>query len=191
MSNWIKGLFQSEDTDNIEKTEETKTFEYPRNQKLGLTENEYKFLVALVDNGNRKFIFQPENIKYRDEALEIAISNCDYLRIDYKILTFKKLYGFTLDEIIRNRRKKKKLSSCAICGVLRRKAINYAGRLVNADKIATAHTLDDEVQTILLNLFHGDINRLTKGGPVSMVVNQCFIQKVKPFCEILEKESAL
>lgn len=129
--------------------------------------------------------------KYRDEALAIAISNCKYLKIDYKIVTFKELYGYTLDEIIKNRKKKEKLSSCAFCGVLRRKAINYAARLVNANKIATAHTLDDEVQTILLNIFHGDLNRLAKGKPASEIAHPCFIQKVKPFCEILEKESAL
>jgi uncharacterized protein (TIGR00269 family) len=150
--------------------------------KIQKKRSKSRIIAIIIDEGIEK---------YRDEALEIAISNCNYLRIQYKIITFKKLYGFTLDEIIRKKGKKKKLSSCAICGVLRRKAINYAGRLVNANKIATAHTLDDEVQTILLNLFHGDLNRLIKGSPVSGVVNRCFIQKVKPFCEILEKESAL
>jgi uncharacterized protein (TIGR00269 family) len=128
---------------------------------------------------------------YRDEALAIAVSNCDNLKIDYKIVSFKDLYGLTLDEIILKRKKNEKQSSCAFCGVLRRKAINYAARLVKADKIATGHTLDDEVQTILLNIFHGDISRLTKGNPVSEIVHPCFVQKVKPFCEILERESAL
>jgi uncharacterized protein (TIGR00269 family) len=128
---------------------------------------------------------------YRDEALQIAISNCNELRIDYQIISFKDLYGFTLDEIISRRKKNEKQSSCAFCGVLRRKAINYGARLVKANKIATGHTLDDEVQTILLNIFHGDLSRLTKGKPVSEVVHPCFVQKIKPFCEVLERESAL
>jgi uncharacterized protein (TIGR00269 family) len=128
---------------------------------------------------------------YREEALEIAVSNCNKLKIDYKIVSFKNLYGLTLDEIISRRGENEKKSSCAFCGVFRRKAINYAARLVNADKIVTAHTLDDEVQTILLNIFHGDITRLSKGSPISEIVHPCFIQKVKPFCEILERESAL
>jgi uncharacterized protein (TIGR00269 family) len=128
---------------------------------------------------------------YRDEALEIAISNCTQLGIKHKIVSFKDLYGFTLDEIISRRKKDKTQSSCAFCGVLRRKAINYAARLVKADKIATGHTLDDEVQTVLMNIFHGDLTRLTKGSPVSEVVHSCFVQKVKPFCEVLERESAL
>jgi CheY-like chemotaxis protein/Zn finger protein HypA/HybF involved in hydrogenase expression len=68
MSNWIKGLFQSEDTDNIEETEEIiENLERPK--KLGLTRDEYKFLVVLVDNGFKEFLFQPDNLEYRDEAL--------------------------------------------------------------------------------------------------------------------------
>jgi uncharacterized protein (TIGR00269 family) len=66
-----------------------------------------------------------------------------------------------------------------------------AARAVGADKIATAHTLDDEVQTVLLNIFRGDILRLAKEKPVTDEVHPRFVRKVKPFCEIPEKESAL
>lgn len=139
-------------------------------------------IAVIVDEGIQE---------YRDEALKIAISNCKQLRVDYKIVSFVDLYGLTLDEIISRRKSNDKLSSCAFCGVLRRKAINYAARLVNASKVATGHTLDDEVQTILLNIFHGDSSKLIKGSPVSDAIHPCFVQKVKPLCEIPEKESAL
>lgn len=84
-----------------------------------------------------------EGIKgYRDEALEIAASNCRKLEIPHHIVSFKELYGFTLDEMIFRAREKgqTELTACAYCGVLRRKAINNGARQVNADKIATAHT---------------------------------------------------
>jgi len=133
-----------------------------------------------------------EGIKdYRDEALKIAISNCKQLGVDYKIVSFADLYGLTLDEIIARRKSNDNLSSCAFCGVLRRKAINYAARLVDANKVATGHTLDDEVQTILLNIFNGDTSRLITGRPVSDAIHPCFVQKVKPLCEIPEIECAL
>ncbi|MBM4401391.1 MAG: TIGR00269 family protein, partial [Crenarchaeota archaeon] len=89
------------------------------------------------------------------------------------------------------RKGERELTSCAYCGVLRRRALNVAARAVGADKIATAHTLDDEVQTILLNIFRGDILRLVKEKPVTDEVHPRFVRKVKPFCEIPEKESAL
>ena len=63
------------------------------------------------------------------------------------------------------------LTACAYCGVLRRRAINAGARQVKADKVATGHTLDDEVQTSLMNIFHGDIARLAKEKPVNSEVH--------------------
>ena len=135
-----------------------------------------------------------EGIKgYRDEALEIASALCKKLEVPQHIVSFKELYGFTLDEMIARVRERGKteLTACAYCGVLRRRAINAGAKHVKADKIATGHTLDDEVQTELMNIFHGDIARLAKEKPVTSEVHPMFVQKIKPFCEIPEKESAL
>lgn len=134
-----------------------------------------------------------EGIKgYRDEALEIALKTCRALDIKSHVVSFKSLYGFTLDEIVsRIRERKSELTPCAFCGVLRRKALNVGALAVGANKIATAHTLDDEVQTSLLNIFHGDVSRLASEKPVTDQVHPLLVQKVKPFCEVPEKESAL
>ena len=130
---------------------------------------------------------------YRNEALEIAAANCKKLEIPHHVVSFKELYGFSLDEIILKARGKgeTELTACAYCGVLRRKAINTGARQVHACKVATAHTLDDEVQTVLMNIFRGDIARLAKEKPVTSEVHPLLVQKIKPFCEIPEKESAL
>lgn len=135
-----------------------------------------------------------EGIKgYRDEALEIAAANCKTLGVEHHVVSFKGLYGFTLDEIIARTDSKgeRKLTACAYCGVLRRRALNVAAREVCADKVATAHTLDDEVQTSLMNLFRGDITRLAKEKPVTDKVHPRLVRKVKPFCEVPERESTL
>jgi uncharacterized protein (TIGR00269 family) len=66
-----------------------------------------------------------------------------------------------------------------------------AARQVEADKLATAHTLDDETQTILLNIFHGDVLRIAKEKPVTDEVHPKLVRRTKPFCEIPEKETAL
>lgn len=132
-------------------------------------------------------------VGYRNEALAIAAESCLQLEIPHHVVSFKDLYGFTLDEMITKARSKgqKELTACSYCGVLRRKAINIGARQVHANKVATAHTLDDEAQTVLMNIFRGDITRLAKERPVTGEVHPLLVQKIKPFCEIPENESAL
>jgi len=135
-----------------------------------------------------------EGIKgYRDEALRIAAKACSKLDTKHLVFSFKELFGVTLDEIVKRQKQKagSQVTACAYCGVLRRKALNMAARSVDADKLATAHTLDDEVQTILLNVFHGDVWRLAKEKPVTNEVHPKLVRRIKPFCEIPERETAL
>jgi uncharacterized protein (TIGR00269 family) len=141
-------------------------------------------VAVIVDEGIRG---------YRDEALGIAVETCKELGVGHHVESFKELYGFTLDELIsqKKQRGERELTSCAYCGVLRRRALNMAALAVGADRIATAHTLDDEVQTELMNIFRGDISRLAKEKPVTDEVHPRLVRKVKPFCEIPERESAL
>jgi uncharacterized protein (TIGR00269 family) len=130
---------------------------------------------------------------YRDEAMEIAAAKCNELSIEQQVVSFKNLFGLTLDELVARNRKRKdnELTPCAYCGVLRRRALNVAARKVGATKIATGHTLDDEAQTILMNVLRGDIVRLKKVKPATDEVHPNFVRKVKPLCEIPERESAL
>jgi uncharacterized protein (TIGR00269 family) len=142
-------------------------------------------LVAVtVDEGIRR---------YRDEALKIAAESCKKLGIEHHMVSFKELYGYRLDQIVKSLKQKGEggLTPCAYCGVLRRKALNIAARSLKADKLVTAHTLDDETQTILLNILHGDVLRIAREKPVTNEAHPKLVQKVKPFCEILEKETAL
>ncbi len=135
-----------------------------------------------------------EGIKgYRDEALKIASEECAKLEVPHHLVSFKQLFGSTLDELIAQKQETgdEELTPCTYCGVLRRRALNVAAREIGANKIATAHTLDDEAQTILMNIFRGDLLRLAKEKPVTDEVHPKLVQKIKPFCEIPENESAL
>lgn len=130
---------------------------------------------------------------YRDKAIKMAAENCEKLGIKHHIVSFKQLYGYTLDQIVKRLKRKggDALTPCAYCGVLRRKALNIAARDVKADKLATAHTLDDEAQTILLNILHGDALRIAREKPITDEVHPKLVQRIKPFCEVPEKETAL
>jgi uncharacterized protein (TIGR00269 family) len=144
---------------------------------------EFSFSAITVDEGIQN---------YREEAIEIATQNCKSLKIEHHIVSYKELYGKTLDEIVSQLGKKEgRLTPCAYCGVLRRKALNIAARKVNANKVATAHTLDDEVQTFLLNMLHGDSTKFLSWNPNTNQGKTKLVDRIKPFCEIPEKETAL
>ena len=125
---------------------------------------------------------------YRDEALELARRACQNLGVQHLVVAYKDLFGITTDEIA-----KMKLGQtpCSYCGVFRRKAINRAAVMVGATKIATAHNLDDEVQTVLLNMLHGDPMRIVRSSPILNDPRGYFLPRIKPLCDIPEKEVAL
>lgn len=132
-----------------------------------------------------------EGIKgYRDEALKFAVKNCRKLGVKHTITSFKELYGYKLDEIVAMTRGGE-LSPCSYCGVLRRRALNTAAREAGVDKLATAHNLDDEVQTIFLNIIRGDAARIARVKPVLDNVHPKLVRRIKPFCEVPEREISL
>lgn len=124
---------------------------------------------------------------YRDEAISIATEACGRLGVEHHILSFKDLFGLTMDEIDS---KPRGLSPCSYCGVLRRRALNEAARGLGADRLATAHNLDDMAQTVLLNILRGDLNRLALMHPGGGDLPG-FVRRVKPYCMVPERESAL
>jgi uncharacterized protein (TIGR00269 family) len=131
---------------------------------------------------------------YRDQALRYAAKNCKKLGVEHRVVSFKELFGVKLDELVKlvNRKKQTEhqLTPCAYCGVLRRRALNVAARDAGVDKLVTAHNLDDEAQTILLNLFHGDPMRIARVKPSLEERHTKLVSKVKPLCEVPEKEIA-
>jgi len=134
-----------------------------------------------------------EGIKgYRDEAVRIAGENCDKLGVEHRLVSFVDLYGFPLDSIVEKAEAaSSKLTPCSYCGVLRRKALNRGAVALGATKLATAHNLDDIVQTVILNLFHGDLWRLSRIEPSTRSPEQGFVPRMKPLYDTPENEIAL
>lgn len=126
---------------------------------------------------------------YRTECLGIAERFSSSLGIPFLSLSFKELFDFTLSEVVESGiLEKLGIHPCTVCGVFRRKALVAAARKVGATVIATAHTLDDIVQTYLLNLLKGEGNLrpigLRKGnGPA--------IPRIAPFRLTPQREVAL
>ena len=127
---------------------------------------------------------------YRDEALKIAEDNCRKLGVEHRVTSFKELFGYGMDEIVKLTQKKSEggLTPCSYCGVLRRRALNMLAREAGVDKLVTAHSLDDETQTLLLNVVHGDPMRVVRSKPVLDVRHPLLVRRVKPLCMVPEQE---
>ena len=125
---------------------------------------------------------------YRDESLDIVRRFASQVNVEHKILSYKELYGISLEDSLQLR-KGRRMSSCSICGTFRRRAIDIAAETVGANVIATAHNLDDVLQTFLINILAGDVERIgwTYPEPVEYANG---LRKIKPFTEIYEHEIA-
>ena len=130
---------------------------------------------------------------YRDKTLKDLKAFCNKEKIKLHIFSYKKEFGFSLDEALKLVREKGiKLTSCNICGVLRRYLINKKSRELGFAKVATGHNLDDEAQTILMNQFKGNVSLSAKLGPRSGVSEESvFAQRIKPLYFCTEKENMI
>lgn len=125
---------------------------------------------------------------YRNEAISISREACDELKIEHIVVSFNELFGVTMDDIASRRNE---VQPCSYCGVLRRKALNEGARRVGATKLATAHNLDDEAQTALLNVMHGDIERTLHSSQIRTKSSMRFVPRIKPLAEVPETETTL
>lgn len=133
-----------------------------------------------------------EGIKgYRNHSVPVARKNTKPVGVEHFVVSFKNAFGATLDQMVRlAKRRKTGLNPCTYCGVMRRSLLNQAARELGADKLATAHNLDDEVQAIMLNYVRADFSRLHRLGPI-YPRREGFVPRIKPLREIPEKETAL
>ncbi|NVM30457.1 MAG: TIGR00269 family protein [Candidatus Helarchaeota archaeon] len=134
-----------------------------------------------------------EGIKgYRDESLKLATQIASDLEIEHHVMSFKDLYGYSLDEIVEiyNKKSEETHTACFFCGILRRRALNQMARELKVDKLAIGHNLDDEAQTVLMNVFRSDVLRMGRTNLDTRQIHDLFVTRVKPLREIPEREIA-
>ncbi|UUX91490.1 TIGR00269 family protein [Methanoplanus endosymbiosus] len=117
-------------------------------------------------------------------STQICKSIAEQAGVEFHTASFKEHFGITLDEIVQ---KKGDINSCSYCGVLRRQLLNRTARDAGATKIAYGFNLDDEAQSVMMNVLRGDAETLLrKQKPV-----EGMLPRIKPFKTIPEREVAL
>jgi len=132
-----------------------------------------------------------EGIKgYRDESLKIVKNFCASIGVENKIMSFSELFGLSMDKAMEVR-PSEKISSCSMCGTFRRRALDLIAESCGANVVATGHNLDDYIQTFLINLFAGDVERIGWTYPEPVEYGITDLRKIKPLMEIYEREIVL
>jgi cytoplasmic tRNA 2-thiolation protein 1 len=129
---------------------------------------------------------------YRKESIENAERITKELSIPLIVRSYKELFGLSLDEAMEARTKNDlKMTSCGACGPLRRRAIDRAAEELQVNVVATAHNLDDILQTFYINLYSGDVERIRWLDPEFRGKSENFkMRRIKPVMEIYEQELA-
>jgi len=142
----------------------------------------------------KKFGYNVEGIhinlemgKYSEDCLREVKKLCADLKIKLHVYNAKKETGKFPIEIIK--KEKHKMNNCVICGVFKKYLLNKKARELKADKIATGHHLDDEIQTFFLNILKGSPELSANSGAVTRnIKNPKFIERIKPLYFVNEKE---
>jgi tRNA-5-methyluridine54 2-sulfurtransferase len=146
-------------------------------------EHKIKFFALAIDEGIQG---------YRDHTLDDLKKFCKNYKIKLHVVSFKKEFGFTLDQMRDKAMKDFGKKPCTICGVFRRTLLNRTARELKATKLVTGHNMDDEAQSFMMNLFKGNMSHNAPLGPISgLSDNKKFITRVKPLYHIMEKETRL
>ena len=120
---------------------------------------------------------------YRNEGVEVARKNTQIMGIELIEKSFFKEFNFKLDEIYN-----KYQSACTPCGVLRRYMLNKTAHQIGANKIATGHNMDDEIQSFIMSFARADIRRFSKFGPKLELIHPKLIPRIKPLWKLPEKD---
>lgn len=130
--------------------------------------------------------------KYSDDCRKAVEKLCSDLKIKLHVYDIKKEMGSGmcyLRTAIQSKNGKGKLKNCAICGVIKKWIINKRARELKVNKIATGHNLDDEAQTVLMNLFKGSLELSSNSGAITKnIQDKKFVSRIKPLFYVPEEK---
>jgi len=121
---------------------------------------------------------------YRSGTLEAAGRLTRSLGVPHRVVRAEDELGTSTD---RQARELAGTPPCSFCGVWRRQLLNRAAREAGADALVLGFNLDDLAQTVLMNLVHGDLDRLVRMAP-HRLRQPGLVPRLAPLAQVPERE---
>jgi len=114
---------------------------------------------------------------------------CDKHDIKLHTVDIREAMGGSMCFIHSQVQSKEKLNNCTICGIIKRWILNKETRELKADKIVTGHNINDEAESVLMNLFRKTMRLAASIGPnPGIITDKKFIPRIKPLYYCLNSE---
>ena len=122
---------------------------------------------------------------YSRKSREVAVKFCNAHQITLHVVDFRKEMGFDMNHVLENFRDFGLESPCAACGTMKKYLLNRHSRMLGASRLATGHNMDDECQSMLMNIFRASPAMASRIGPlVKTRGDEMMVPRIKPlfFC---------
>jgi uncharacterized protein (TIGR00269 family) len=121
---------------------------------------------------------------YRAATLQAAERLTSSLGIRHAVVRAERELGTSTDAMARAHAA---TPPCSFCGVWRRQLLNRAARDAGAEALVLGFNLDDLAQTVLMNLVHGDLDRLVRMAP-HRLRQPGLVPRLAPLAQVPERE---
>ncbi len=126
----------------------------------------------------------------RVEDVRALVETAKGYGVDVFVVSVKEFAGVSVSEMVSEAKRRGLVeTACTFCGLSRRRVMDYYAKVFGATKLATAHNLDDEVQTLIVNIMRGDTVGVLKLHPNSGAP-EGGVRRIKPLRKIYEWETA-
>ncbi len=119
--------------------------------------------------------------KWSEKNLKNTRTFCKDYGIKLHEIKIKDEIGCPIEHVMSVAKGKTHYENCTICGIIKRWILNKKSKALGADKLVTGHNLDDEAQTLFMNILKGNPYLSAGLGPkTGTSVHAGFAQRVKP-----------
>ena len=124
--------------------------------------------------------------KFSNRSVKIVKEISEKLSIPLHIYSLKEERGYTIQDFVGT---KYGIRICGTCGIIKRYYMSYLAYKINADALATGHTLDDMIEIMITIFVDGKLEDLISQKPVLEPAFPNQVRKVKPLIKTYEWET--